>query len=145
LEAFGELDPKGIELIIVGPEGWSQEVKSSKNVRWLGYVVDEKLQVLYSSCLFFVYPSIWEGFGYPVLEAMAHGAPVATSNTSSLREIGGKAALLFDPLKVEEIKSALQKMISSEKLRKELSQKGLQRAKDFTWKKYYDVMIKALW
>lgn len=145
IEAFEKLNPKNVELLIVGPEGWDRDVKISDNVRWLGYVSDEELSSLYSSCLFFIYPSIWEGFGYPVLEAMSLGSPVATSNTSSLKELGQNVALLFDPMKVDEIKNALRKLISSNELRKELSQKGRQRVKDFTWKKYYDVMIKALW
>lgn len=129
----------------MGPEGWDKKLKTSKNVRFLGYVSDEQLRALYSSCLFFVYPSVWEGFGYPVLEAMSLGAPVVTSNTSSLKEIGDNAALLFDPAKVNEIKIALRKLATDDELRKDLSHKGEQRAKEFTWKKYYDVMIKALW
>lgn len=145
IEAFEKLNPKNVELLIVGPEGWDQDLKVNRNVKFTGYVSDDELASLYSSCLFFIYPSIWEGFGYPVLEAMSLGAPVATSNTSSLKELGQNVALLFDPMKVDEIKNALQKLISSNKLRKELSRKGKQRVKDFTWKKYYDVMIKALW
>lgn len=145
IEAFEELNLKNVELLIVGPEGWDQNIKASKSIRFLGYVSDYELHALYSSCLFFVYPSIWEGFGYPVLEAMSFGTPVATSNTSSLKEIGDNAAILFDPTKVNEIKTALRKLVTDKKLREELSHKGLERAKEFTWKKYYDVMIKALW
>lgn len=145
IDAFEEAKLKDIELFIAGPEGWDQNLKTNKNVRLLGYVSDDELYSLYSSCLFFVYPSIWEGFGYPILEAMSFGAPVATSNTSSLKEIGENTSLLFDPTKVSEIKTALRKLTADKKLREELSHKGKQRAKEFTWKKYYDVMIKALW
>ncbi len=145
IEAFEGLNLKNVELLIVGPEGWDQNIKVGKNVRFLGYVSDDELHALYSSCLFFVYPSIWEGFGYPILEAMSFGTPVATSNTSSLKEIGKNTALLFDPMKVNEIKNALHKLASDKKLREELSHKGRERAKEFTWKRYYDVMIKALW
>jgi glycosyltransferase involved in cell wall biosynthesis len=145
IKAFEKWNPKDIELLVVGPEGWNQEVKSSANVKWLGYVSDDKLRSLYSSCLFFIYPSIWEGFGYPILEAMSQGVPVSTSNTSSLKEIGKGAALLFDPFKVNSIEEALREMTANSKLRGELARKGINRAKEFTWKKYYDVMINALW
>lgn len=145
IEAFEEAKLKDIELLIIGPAGWDQNIKTNKNVLFLGYVSDDELYALYSSCLFFIYPSIWEGFGYPVLEAMSFGAPVATSNTSSLKEIGENAALFFNPTKVSEIKKALIKLTTDRKLREELSLKGRKRAEGFTWKKYYDVMIKALW
>ncbi len=145
IDAFAEAKLKNVELLIVGPMGWNQNIKVRENIRFLGYVSESELYALYSSCLFFVYPSLWEGFGYPVLEAMSFGVPVATSNTSSLKEIGENAALFFDPTNVNEIKSALIKLAEDKKLRVELSRKGSQRAKEFTWKKYYDVMIKALW
>lgn len=144
IEAFKELNPKGIRLLIVGPEGWDKDLKASSNVRFTGYVSDEELESLYLSCLFFVYPSIWEGFGYPVLEAMNLGTPVATSNTSSLKEIGDGAVLLFNPLKVTEIKNALQRMIEDAQLRKDLSLKGKKRSKFFTWENYYKNLIKVL-
>lgn len=145
IEAFEKWDPKNIDLLIVGPEGWDQKVKSSTKIKWLGYVPDDKLRSLYSSCLFFVYPSIWEGFGYPILEAMNFGAPVAASNTSSLKEIGKDSALLFDPFKINSIAEALKKMATNSALRGDLARKGMARAKEFTWRRYYDVMIDALW
>lgn len=145
IEAFEKLNSRNFDLLIVGPEGWGEKIKAPHGIKFLGYVSDEELHDLYSSCLFFVYPSLWEGFGYPVLEAMSQGIPVATSDTSSLEEIGGNSVLFFDPMKVDEIKNAMQKLIADEKLRKELSRKGKERAQHFTWKKYYDVMIKALW
>ncbi len=145
IEAFKQSSLKGIELLIVGPKGWDQNLKQTTNVKFTGFVSDERLATLFSSCLCFVYPSIWEGFGYPVLEAMSYGAPVATSNTSSLKEIAGDAALLFNPLEVKEIKGALQKLISNAEFRQVLSKKGKERAKEFTWKRYYDVLIKTLW
>lgn len=145
IEAFEKLNQNNVELLIVGPQGWGENIKITKNVRFVGYVTDEKLHELYVSCLFFIYPSIWEGFGYPVLEAMNLGVPVATSDTSSLKEIGENSALFFNPMKIDEIKNTMRQLISDEELRKELSRKGKERAKHFTWKKYYDVMIKALW
>lgn len=144
IEAFQSLNDKNIELWIAGPPGWSDINVKSKNIKFLGYVSDRELSELYRTCLFFVYPSLWEGFGYPVIEAMAHGAPVATSNVSSLKEIAEGSALLFDPNKTESIRAALKTLIENNNLRQELSAKGLKKSKLFTWKNYYNEMIKAL-
>lgn len=146
ITAFNRLAMSEITLAIVGKLGWENLDDSllTNNVRFLGYVPDPHLYLLYSSCLFFVYPSIWEGFGYPVIEAMKLGAPVATSNTSSLKEISQDATLLFDPFDVKEIASAIKTLIKNKKLREDLKKKGLERSKIFTWKRYYDEMIRIL-
>ncbi len=144
IEAFVQLKTNKYELLIVGPEGWGAKPNSLRNVRFLGYVSDEELSALYSRCICFAYPSIWEGFGYPIIEAMKLGTPVATSNNSSLKEIGDGAALLFDPFNISDIKRALKKMIEDGDLRNELIKKGSERAKIFAWKKYYQTMIKSL-
>ncbi len=144
IEAFNKIGSPDVELLIVGPGGWDKSVKPRNNIKFTGYVSDQELANLYTSCLFFVYPSIWEGFGYPVLEAMSHGAPVATSDNSSLKEISKDSALLFDPLKVDSIANALQQLLNDQKLRQSLAQKGKLRAKDFTWKTYYAKMINSL-
>ena len=143
IEAFSNLASQH-ELIIVGPAGWDSARGETKNVRFLGYVTDSELSALYSSCLFFVYPSIWEGFGYPVIEAMSLGAPVATSSTSSLGEVAHEVAILFDPHDVAEIQKALQQLSSDQALRTHLAKKGKKRASEFTWEKYYHKLIKAL-
>jgi len=147
IEAFRQLAPKTIDLVVVGPKGWDTSINrliEAKNVRFLNYVADKELYALYSSCLFFIYPSIWEGFGYPLVEAMKLGAPTATSNTSSLKEIGNEAALLFDPFDIKSIKKALERMIKDAKFRQKLTILGKRKAKEFTWKRYYNAMIKAL-
>jgi glycosyltransferase involved in cell wall biosynthesis len=98
-----------------------------------GYVPDESLAVLYSRAEVFVYPSLFEGFGLPVLEAMACGCPVISSNTSSIPEVSGGAALLIDPYKVEEIAAAINKVVLDDRLREEMILKGLKRAEFFKW------------
>lgn len=102
-------------------------------VRFLGPVSESDLPALYSGATAFVFPSLYEGFGLPVLEAMACGAPVACSNTSSLPEIVGDAALTFDPTNVEAMAAALDRLLSDSELRAELRQRGLERAQRFSW------------
>ncbi|MEK7071286.1 MAG: glycosyltransferase family 1 protein [Patescibacteria group bacterium] len=144
IDAFHELNNESYELVIAGMHGWGNKIDTSKNVRPLGYVSDADLGALYRGAEFFIYPSIWEGFGYPVVEAMSCGVAVATSNTSSLAEIGGDSVLQFNPFEVNEIKHALNELIQNKDLRKSLAEKGLNRSKKFTWKNYYDTMIKKL-
>jgi glycosyltransferase involved in cell wall biosynthesis len=100
-----------------------------------GRVSVEDLRVLYSAAELFVFPSIYEGFGMPVLEAMACGAPVITSNTTSLPEVAGDAAILVDPLNAGELGVAMVRVLSDEKLRRALKEKGLERVKQFTWER----------
>jgi glycosyltransferase involved in cell wall biosynthesis len=99
----------------------------------LDYVSEESLPSLYSHALACVYPSLFEGFGFPVVEAMACGTPVLTSNTTSLAEIGEGAALLVDPLDVNAIHEGLRSLAQSGDLRAELRGKGLVRAASFSW------------
>jgi len=143
IEAFQNLRNSDVELWIVGLPGWENLKINTPNVRFLGYVSEKKLLELYRTCLFFIYPSLWEGFGYPVVEAMAQGAPVATSNTSSLKEIGQDSALLFDPQDTKDIQRALEKLIDDQKLRETLGKKGQKKSKLYTWKNYYDEMIRS--
>ncbi|HEY9047941.1 MAG TPA: glycosyltransferase family 1 protein [Ohtaekwangia sp.] len=96
---------------------------------------DESLNTLYSNAMAYIYPSLYEGFGIPVLEAMGCGCPVLASNTSSLPEVGGDAALYFDPLKKDEIYQAAETILENENLRSNLKAKGLQRAAEFTWER----------
>jgi len=104
-------------------------------VVFTGYVSQEKLPCLYRNADLFVFPSLYEGFGLPVLEAMACGTPVITSNTSSLPEVAGDAAVLVDPYSVEDIADAMERVLTDPDLRTELSRKGKERAKQFTWEK----------
>lgn len=148
ITAFNQIHTKSVELVIVGPKGWDElnntTMKQYENIKFLGLVSDKELYSLYSSCLFFVFPSLWEGFGYPLIEAMQLGAAVACSHTSSLKELGENNAFLFDPLRTESIAQAMNKLISDKSLRDDLIKKGLQYAKSFTWKNYYYKMITAL-
>lgn len=106
-----------------------------KDVIFTGYVFLDDLPYLYSGAEFFIYPSLYEGFGLPPLEAMSCGCPVITSNTSSLPEVVGDAGILIDPYNVDEIAENMERLLLDEKLREELKIKGLERAKQFTWEK----------
>lgn len=144
IEAFKNTDTTAM-LVIVGPKGWGDDDnKKSDDIVYLGFVPDDDLAQLYANAYFFIYPSLYEGFGYPIVEAMRYGCPVATSSTSSLSEIAKDAALLFDPEQIHEISSAIQRLFDDEDLRKELIQKGKKRAKLFTWERYYNTLIKQL-
>jgi len=137
--------PEDLKLIIVGPEGWNMpDKKSNGAIKFIGYVSDKELATLYSNALCFVYPSVYEGFGYPIIEAMKYGCPVATSNTSSMPEVAGDAAVFFDPHNEQSIQSVLEQLTASEKQQAELVEKGLLQAQKFTWKEYYNTLITAL-
>ncbi len=98
------------------------------------YVPEEDLLLLYNACGLFVYPSLYEGFGLPVIEAMACGTPVACSNATSLPEVAGDAALLFDPLDVEGMAGAVERLAGEAVLREELGRAGMERASLFSWR-----------
>jgi glycosyltransferase involved in cell wall biosynthesis len=107
--------------------------KLHKYVRFFGFVPSTTLAILYRLASVFVFPSLYEGFGLPPLEAMASGTPVITSNVSSLPEVVGDAAVLIDPLKPEEIAQAMAKVLTDSALREELRMRGLERARHFSW------------
>lgn len=127
------------QLALVGPVGWDVEATLAtararpQDVKLLGYVDDDRLAALYAGCAAFAYPSLHEGFGLPVLEAMSAGAPVITSNVSSLPEVAGDAALLVDPLDVEAISAALETMLTDGGLSERLRSAGHKRAREFSW------------
>jgi glycosyltransferase involved in cell wall biosynthesis len=100
-----------------------------------GFVPDDELAALYRGCTVFAYPALYEGFGLPVLEAMACGAPVLTSNVSSLPEVAGDAAVLVDPLDTQAIADALTRLLADGALRAELGARGVRRARDFSWQR----------
>ncbi len=144
IEVFAKLNLKDVELVIAGPPGWEQLDARYDNVRFLGYVSDADLFALYCLCQFLVYPSLYEGFGYPPVEAMMLGCPVAMSNAGSLGEIGSGAAHLFDPTDNEAMAEAIRTVLKSEKRRKELAAAGKDKSKKYTWKNYYKTMMEAL-
>jgi glycosyltransferase involved in cell wall biosynthesis len=104
-------------------------------VVFTGFIPDAELDGLMQRALFLVYPSLYEGFGIPVLEAMQVGTPVITSSTTAMPEVAGDAALLVDPHDLEAIASAMVRLSKDGALRRELSDKGKQRAKGYTWEK----------
>jgi glycosyltransferase involved in cell wall biosynthesis len=101
----------------------------------LDSVSDEDLPGFYKNALCFCLPSLYEGFGLPILEAMQYGCPVATSNVSSLPEAGGDAVVYFDPENVEDITKALHSLVNDEELRNKLVKKGYEQIKKFSWEK----------
>ena len=148
IEAFKQLNVKNMLLVIVGSQGWdkttSKKQSGTERVLFLDYIADVKLSCLYKSCLFFIYPSFYEGFGYPVIEAMRLGAAVATSNTSSLKEISDGASYLFNPHKTSDIKKALSLLVTNYDIRNKLKKQGIIKSQDFSWKKYIDNMTEVL-
>jgi glycosyltransferase involved in cell wall biosynthesis len=143
VEAFAQARRQGIahELVCVGPYGWSSRdlyayvdrLGLRRVVHFTGYVPAEDLPALYSLSEFFVFPSIYEGFGLPVIEAMACGTPVITSNTSSLLEIAADAAETTDPHDRDALAAALVKLATCADRRRELSARGAERAQQFSW------------
>jgi glycosyltransferase involved in cell wall biosynthesis len=142
IEAFVGLPPELSEthtLALVGPRGWEAEeihrqiAAESAHVKLLGYVSDDDLAALYQECTLFCYPSLYEGFGLPVLEAMTCGAPVLTSRVSSMPEIAGDAAVYVDPLDVVDMRMRLERLLGSSGERGALAARGRARSSQFSW------------
>ncbi len=113
-------------------EKWVQE-NTYKNIVFTGFVDDAELSYLYKNSLVYVFPSLMEGFGLPGLEAMAHGAPVASSNATCLPEVYGEAAHYFDPMSVEDMSQKINEIITRQKLRDKLITLGYQQVKKYSW------------
>lgn len=144
VDAFNTLVRSGgpdVDLVIVGPRHFrSDDVfraagSAHGRVHITGYVTDRQLAASYSCSTAFVLPSLYEGFGLPAIEAMAHGVPVACSNAGALPEVCGDAAILFDPLSVEAIVEALKRILDDSALRQRLGEAGRARAAEFSWKR----------
>jgi glycosyltransferase involved in cell wall biosynthesis len=144
IEAFHLVRSRGLDhlkLVLIGDEisryaalrRAVHRYQLHKYVRFLGYLPEETLAVMYRLAGVFVFPSLYEGFGLPPLEAMASGTPVVTSNVSSLPEVAGDAALLVDPYDPSAIADGIYKVLTDETLRRDLRQKGLARARQFSW------------
>jgi glycosyltransferase involved in cell wall biosynthesis len=143
MSAFAEARKAGIpqHLVCVGPYGWSsrdlaghiERLGITSAVHFTGYLPFEDLPAIYNLGDFFVFPSLYEGFGLPVVEAMACGLPVLTSNTSSLGEIAGDAAETIDPIDLDAMVDAIVHLATDEDLRRARAQQGLQRARSFSW------------
>ncbi|MFZ6760614.1 glycosyltransferase family 4 protein [Undibacterium sp. Ji50W] len=128
-------------LVLVGGEGWQSEsihedIEKAEREGWLkylGFVDQQLLPILYAGCRLFTYPSWYEGFGLPIAEAMASGVPVLTSNCSSMPEVAGGAAMLVDPADVDSIRNGLRQALEDEDWRATAKARGLQRAAELTW------------
>jgi glycosyltransferase involved in cell wall biosynthesis len=136
-------------LVLTGGLGWLHDetqqliakLKLENKVRILGHVTDLELITLYSMADVFVFPAFYAGFGVPLVEAMACGTPVITSNTSSMLEVAGDAAILIDPHKTDQITRAMLRVLESEQLREALQRKGYAQAQRFTWPKAASKML----
>jgi glycosyltransferase involved in cell wall biosynthesis len=137
-------------LVVVGAHGWQtgdtlDALRSlGEDCVLLGHVSDEALAELYRRCAVFCYPSLGEGFGLPVLEAMAAGAAVITSGLSSLPEVGGDAVAYVDPTQVAAISERLEQLLADEAARASLGRRAAQRAQQFTWRSFADTVAEAL-
>lgn len=144
LNAFAAMPNRDCHLAIAGagdprftPQLQQQAVELgiADRVKWLDYLSYQELPLVISQAIALVFPTFWEGFGLPVLEAMACGTPVITSNLASLPEIAGDAAILVNPYDTEAITSAMNALANESKLRSQLSQLGIQQARKFSWVK----------
>ena len=128
-----------IPLVLVGPKGWESDLQSvidpiRERVKIIGEVDEVTKHTWYKAASVFCFPSLLEGFGLPIAEAMSHGTPVVTSSTTATSEVAGDAALLIDPKSADAIAESIKKILSKSETAKELGEKGLERAKKMTWK-----------
>ncbi len=144
LKAYNSLDKefkKEYKLVLAGFKGWENEEiidlieQDKENIHYLGFVSDSELAKVYNLASLFVFPSFYEGFGLPVLEAMACGTPVVCSDVTSLPEVGGDAAVYCNPNNMNDIAEKIEMVLSDEKLQQDMIDKGLKRAEKFTWEK----------
>jgi glycosyltransferase involved in cell wall biosynthesis len=143
VEAFTQLDTDDLHLVIAGGKGWLyqelldriEEPSLQERVHLVGYVDDLDLPAIYSLALVVAQPSLYEGFGIPILEAMACGIPVVAGDNSSLPEAAGDAGLLADALDSEAIANALSRALTDSQLRRTMAERGLSWARQFTWQR----------
>lgn len=157
IKAFAKLKTEGfdrLKLVLAGPlpvneaENDYREVVQtiqqhclSKHVVLTGYLPDDQLQLLYKHAALYAFPSINEGFGLPVLEAFSHNVPVVVANNTCLPEVGGDAVLTFDPLNADEIADAMKKVLLDSDLRYEMTTKGQEQLKKYTWQKAAEQLV----
>ena len=144
----------GTKLVLTGSYGWNssqlmkdiEEINQTFNnpIILTGFVSDEDLAYLYSGAYIFIFPSLYEGFGLPVLEAMQCGVPVICSNSSSLPEVLGDCGILINPFKVEELKQAIELLLNDAKLHHSLSKKSIERSLQFQWSKTSDKILNVI-
>jgi glycosyltransferase involved in cell wall biosynthesis len=151
LQAYWQSDPErhGVHLVVVGGKGWKSDTLRrrlesppwDRYVTLTGYVSRCQLQRIYRQALCVAFPSLYEGFGFPILEAMACGTPVLTASVSSMPEVAGDAAFLVDPYDVKSICRAIQLVISDEALCRRLAEKGLKQCRRFRWDAYAEALL----
>jgi len=137
------------DLVLTGGKGWNNKrelelIKKNNRIKRLGFVPDEEMPFLYNLADFYIYPSLYEGFGLPILEAQACGCSVITSNISSIPEVGGDSVFYFDPNKENEITSAILEISRNEKLKKKLIIEGFKNVKKFNWNKATRKLLKLI-
>jgi glycosyltransferase involved in cell wall biosynthesis len=144
IAAFCQLPTANGQLLLAGKPGWYSDQllqQADDRVHFIGYVDATDKNALISGATAFVFPSLYEGFGFPVLEAMACGVPVLCSNTSSLPEVADDAAVLVNPLEVDDIARGLHEITTNEDLRRTLIERGYRQAQQFTWQACADVVL----
>ncbi len=149
VEAFGVLRERGhdVDLVIVGPRHYRAEdivqaaAPVADRVHFTGYVTDRQLAACYRKSTVYVFPSLYEGFGLPALEAMAHGVPIACSDAGALPEVCGDAAVLFDPTSVESIVEAVDRVLGDAQLREKLTRAGAARLGQFSWRRTAELTL----
>lgn len=158
IEAFSKVssrqdsDNNSLQLVIIGKEGWLYEsiLEAPKKfgvevrVKFLDFVPDEDLPLFYKRAECFCLPSLYEGFGLPVLEAMQYGCPVITSNVSSLPEAGGNAAVYVNPENTHDIAEKIEKVLNDKKLQEKMRKNGFEQVKKFSWEKASEQTLKVL-
>lgn len=142
LDAFERLGDVDADLVLVGPTGWSEDLPETRATR-LGFVPRADLDALYAAATVVCYPSLCEGFGLPVLEAMVQGAAVVTSSTTSTAEVGGDAVVTVDPLDVDGLAGALARLLGDDDERQQLGAAARRRATTFTWERTAEATVAA--
>ena len=151
LQAYARLPRPRPPLYVAGGAGWRfspifdtvRQLHLAEDVHWLGYVPEDELPLWYNAARLFAFPSLYEGFGLPVLEAMACGTPVITSTAASLPEVGGKAAVLVPPLDTERIAHEMERILDDSQLRTEMRAAGRIQASRFSWRAMTDQTVNA--
>ncbi len=142
IRAFSQLDDGDLQLVLVGPRGWNEDLEAHlgglpttarDRIRLLGWVPHADLEALYAAATVMCLPSLLEGFGFPVVEAMAQGTPVVTSRGTSTEELAADVGILVDPADVDSIAAALARVLGDDALAERMGRAGLERAGDYTW------------
>ena len=151
IKAFGLIKSKNVTLLIIGGKNKifadsteHQSITGANSIKFMGYVSDQQLRLLYENATIFIYPSLYEGFGIPNLEAMQASCPVITSNIEAIKEVCSDAVAYIDPYDEEEIAKKIDLLLSDEDLREELRHKGFARSQQFTWEKSAAKLIRTI-